>query len=98
MWISCLQHTRGIVRGAKVDSALGAVKHLVAGEQRKVSDIVVYGLTNESETFMIGVVTKPNHTIVEAREVLGMGRLIPGDEVFEVHKFEPTQTDSIDTF
>ncbi len=49
---------------------------------------------HESETFIIGVVTKPKHTIVEAREVLDIGRLIPGDEVREVHKFEPTQADS----
>ena len=59
-----------------------------------VGSLVVVELTNESETFMIGVVTKPKHTIVEAREVLEMGRLKPGDEVLEVHKFEPTQADS----
>ena len=51
--------------------------------------LVVVELTNESELFMIGVITKPKHTILVAVEVPEMGRLIPGDEVLEVRKFEP---------
>ena len=37
----------------------------------------VVELTNESELFMIGVITKPKHTILVAVEVPEMGRLIP---------------------
>jgi hypothetical protein len=58
----------------------------------------VVELTNESELFMIGVITKPKHTILVAVEVPEMGRLIPGDEVLEVRKFEPTQADSNGSF
>ncbi len=47
------------------------------------------------ETFIIGVVTRPAHTIVETMEVRDMGPLLAGDVVFEVHKFEPTHGDSI---
>ena len=56
--------------------------------------LVVIELTDESELFMIGVITKPKHTILVAVGVPEMGRLIPGDEVLEVRKFEVTQADS----
>ncbi len=56
--------------------------------------LVVVELTNECDMHMIGVVKKPSHAIVQHKEVREMGRLEPGDEVLEVHTFEPTQADS----
>ena len=59
-----------------------------------VGSLVVVELTNESEMFMFEVVIKAKHTITVAIQVTEMGQLLPGDEVLDVRKFEPTQMGS----
>ena len=86
----------------KKEAELGrrVTRHWLKAEGRRISadvsvgDVIAAELTAESEIYMLGIVIRPQFTMLENVTVREMGEVRIDDEVLEVRKFEPTRLGS----